>query len=91
MEIAVSHANGSLYIFNEKAEVITLHNLFAPALTLAAGKNAFYAGLEDGRIVQVDASGIQTIVRIRGKVYMLTVLENGHLLAGSSNGDLILF
>ena len=90
-EIAVSHANGSFYIFNEKAEVVKLYNLFAPALSMAAGNNAFFAGLADGRIVKADASGIQTIARIQGKVYMLTVLENGHLLAGSSNGDLILF
>ena len=91
MEIAVSHANGSLYIFNEKAEVVKLHNLFTPALSLAAGNNVFYVGLEDGRIVKVDAVGIQTVARIQGKVYMLTVLENGHLLAGSSTGDLTLF
>ncbi len=90
-EFAVSHANGSLYIFNEKAEVVKLFNLFNTALSLAAGKDAFYAGLADGRILKADVSGVRTVARVKGKVYLLEVLENGHILAGCSNGDLTLF
>jgi outer membrane protein assembly factor BamB len=91
MEFAVTHANGSIYILNEKAEVLKFYNLFTLPRSLAAGNDGFYVGLTDGRILKVDLSGFRTVVKIKGDVYLLKVLENGHLLAGPSTGDLTLF
>ena len=91
MEFAVTHANGSIYILNEKAEVLKLYNLFTLVRSLATDGKVFYAGLTDGRILKIDLNGVRTINRIKGDIYLLKVLDNGHLLAGSSTGDLFLF
>lgn len=90
-EFAVTHANGSFYIFDDQANVKNLYTIHPMVRSLASDGKAFYAGLTDGRILKIDQEGVRTIARVKGDIYLLQVLPNGHLLAGSNTGDVTLF
>ena len=90
-EICVTHANGSCYIFDDRAEVKALYDLHALPLSLASDGKVFYAGMADGRIIKIDKTGPCVVGKMKGRIFVLEVLPDGGLFAGTSAGEAAVF
>lgn len=90
-EICVAHAKGTCFIFNDRAEVCGLHELNGLPLSLASDGKAFYAGMDDGRILRIGQKGPVVIGRLKGQIFVLETLSDGRLFAGSSSGETACF
>ena len=85
-EIAVSHRDGLVYIFDAKLEVKELYDVQSRPMPLVSDGRAFYSGEEDGRIVRIDKEGLCVIGKLSSPVTLLEVLPDGRLLAGCADG-----